>query len=157
MSRIYKTAKGKTVDMDKVKLSNETAISVGNMRVNARGDLIGPGGEIAQGRNAVMDRAYAVPDGNQGGYSPNDPDIIAQQAVIDASRSKSLHDLANGLMSSTTAEPIIDTINPGSDNNNTTASAKPSRGSLASSVAQPTTVVQQPIADPRKPKGPSRI
>ena len=116
MSRIYKTAKGKTVDMDKVKLSNETAIAVGNMRVNARGDVIGPGGEIAQGRNAVMDRAYAVPDGNQGGYSPNDPDIIAQQAEIDAGRSKSLHDLANGLVSSTTAEPIVNATDTNTDN-----------------------------------------
>jgi len=151
MSRIYKTAKGKTVDMDKVKLSNETAIAVGNMRVNARGDLIGPGGEIAQGRNAVMDRAYAVPDGNQGGYSPNDPDTVAQQAELDATRSKSLHDLANGLVASTTAEPVAETTDT------TTDTAKPNRGSLASSVAQPTRVVQEPIADPRKPKGPSRI
>ena len=61
MARIYKSARGKSIDMDKIKLSNETTSAVGNMRVNARGDLIGAGGQITQGRNQVMDKVYAVP------------------------------------------------------------------------------------------------
>jgi hypothetical protein len=36
MSKVYKSVKGKMVDMDKVKLANESVTSVGNMRVNAR-------------------------------------------------------------------------------------------------------------------------
>ena len=50
MSRIYKTARGKMVDMDKIKLANETSVAVGNMKVNARGDIIGSNGQIAAGQ-----------------------------------------------------------------------------------------------------------
>jgi hypothetical protein len=60
MSKIYKTAKGQTIDLDQVKLANETAISVGNMRVNARGDKLGPDGKVVTGRNQIMDQIYAV-------------------------------------------------------------------------------------------------
>ena len=60
MSKIYKTARGQSIDIDKIKLSNETAIAVGNMNVNARGDLLADNGEIAAGRNEIMDRIYAT-------------------------------------------------------------------------------------------------
>jgi ribosomal protein L27 len=63
MARIYKSARGKTIDMDKVKLSQETTTAVGNMKVNARGDQLGAGGQVAQGRNAIMDQMYAVKSG----------------------------------------------------------------------------------------------
>ena len=46
MTKIYKTARGKTIDMDKVKLANETVNAVGNMKVNARGDRLGVGGKV---------------------------------------------------------------------------------------------------------------
>ena len=46
MSRVYKTARGKVIDMDKVKLANESVTAIGNMKVNARGDKIGSGGQI---------------------------------------------------------------------------------------------------------------
>jgi hypothetical protein len=146
MSRVYKSARGKMVDMDKIKLSNETATAVGNMRVNARGDILGSGGQIAQGRNAVMDRAYAV---ESAPYSPNEPATHAQrQTAIQASSAKDLHDLANNLITPiTNPEPPI----------NQDTDAAPARGSLASSVAKSVTVTQEPLQDPRKPKGPSRI
>ena len=38
MSRVYKSARGQAIDIDKVKLTNEQTIAVGNMKVNARGD-----------------------------------------------------------------------------------------------------------------------
>jgi len=48
MSNIYKTAGGRTVDMNKLRMQNEKAIAVGNMNVNARGDLLGKGGKIVK-------------------------------------------------------------------------------------------------------------
>ena len=39
-SKIYRSALGKTVDMGKLMLQNENTRAVGNMKVNARGDLI---------------------------------------------------------------------------------------------------------------------
>lgn len=57
---LRKTARGQQLDMDKLKLANEKVSAVGNMRVNARGDVLGTGNEIAAGRNKVMDQVYAV-------------------------------------------------------------------------------------------------
>lgn len=37
---------GKQVDMDMLRQRNELAVAVGNARVNARGDELGPGGKI---------------------------------------------------------------------------------------------------------------
>jgi len=70
MAKIHKTARGQMIDMDKLKLSNEKVTSVGNMRTNARGDVLGVGNQIATGRNAVMDQVYAVPNAPVEGYSP---------------------------------------------------------------------------------------
>ena len=35
MAKIYKTAMGKALDMDRLKMSNEDSIAVGNMKTNA--------------------------------------------------------------------------------------------------------------------------
>lgn len=144
MTKIYKTARGKTIDMDKVKLSNERVTAVGNMKVNARGDKLGAGGQIIAGRNQVMDRVYNVE--SRKGYSPNDPEVFAQQqAIVEASKAKELHDLATNLVQSTSVEPTEESAQPAA------------RGSLASSVAKTVSVAQEPMPDPRKPTGPTRI
>jgi hypothetical protein len=38
--KVYKTAQGKTVDMGRLMLQNEKTRAVGNMKVNARGDMV---------------------------------------------------------------------------------------------------------------------
>ena len=45
---------GKEIDMGKLVNQNETTIAVGNMKVNARGDRIGPGGKIIQTREQIL-------------------------------------------------------------------------------------------------------
>lgn len=60
MKKVYRTAQGKTIDMDKLRLANEKTIAVGNMKVNARGDQLGPGGAIAKTRNEVMQEYYKL-------------------------------------------------------------------------------------------------
>lgn len=146
MANVYKTARGKTIDMDKVKLSNERVAAVGNMKVNARGDTLGAGGQIIAGRNQVMDRVYNV-EGRKG-YSPNDPAVFAQQqALVEASKAKDLHDLATTLIQDTT-EPTDPVAQPAT------------RGTLASSVAKTVSVAQEPLPNPKdvkKSNGPSRI
>ena len=60
MQKVYRSAFGKSVDMDRLRLTNEDVIAVGNMRVNARGDELGPGGEVARSRNQVMEDYYKL-------------------------------------------------------------------------------------------------
>lgn len=54
MAKIYKTAMGKTVDLDALRLANENEIAIGNMRTNARGDELGPGGRVVKTRAQIM-------------------------------------------------------------------------------------------------------
>lgn len=146
MSRVYKTARGRMIDMDKIKLANENVIAVGNMKVNARGDKLGAGGQVEAGRNQLMDQVYAVPDSP--GFSPNDPSRRAQQkAIMETNKAKELHDLASNLVNAAPVE--------------TEAPVEPkARGALASSVAKAVAVVQKPALSPaeqKKASGPSRI
>lgn len=148
MTKIYKSARGKSIDIDRIKLANETTVAVGNMRINARGDQLGAGGEVATGRNALMDQVYAVPSApTSGGYSPNDTATFnRQRALAEASNARQLNDLANNL-----AVPVT----PATD---ATPVVPAARGSLASSVAKTATVVQEPLPNPKtKNNGPSRI
>ncbi len=52
--QVYRTMQGKEIDMGKLINQNETTIAVGNMKVNARGDKIGPGGKIIQTREQIL-------------------------------------------------------------------------------------------------------
>jgi len=60
--KIYRTARGKKLDMDQLRLTNEETIAVGNMKVNARGDELGKGGKIIKTRNQVMKKHYKQPN-----------------------------------------------------------------------------------------------
>jgi hypothetical protein len=54
----YKTMQGKAVDMDLLRQRNELTQAVGNARVNARGDELGPGGKIIKKREDVLQSFY---------------------------------------------------------------------------------------------------
>ena len=54
----YKTMQGKEVDMEKLMRQNELMPAVGNVRVNARGDELGPGGKIIKKREDVLNEYY---------------------------------------------------------------------------------------------------
>ena len=67
MGRTYRTMQGKAIDMDKLRSQNELTPAVGNMKVNARGDEIGPGGKIVRTREQIVSSYYegnpkATPD-----------------------------------------------------------------------------------------------
>lgn len=50
---LYKSAKGKVIDMARLAAQNELAIAVSNVRINARGDELGPGGQIIRKQSDV--------------------------------------------------------------------------------------------------------
>lgn len=60
MTKTYKTALGKQLDMDSLRLAHEDTIAIGNMKVNARGDELGPGGSVTKTRNQIMDEYYKL-------------------------------------------------------------------------------------------------
>lgn len=59
MSRkVYRTMQGKEIDMDQLRAVNETMPAIGNIRVNARGDELGPNGEIIRKREEIVGEYY---------------------------------------------------------------------------------------------------
>ena len=61
--KLYRTMQGKMVDIDKLRSMNENISAVGNMGVNARGDVLGAGGEVVKTKEAVMKEYYEAPKG----------------------------------------------------------------------------------------------
>jgi len=55
-TKIYKTARGKTVDFGSMRLQNENVRAVGNMGVNARGDRIDGQGNVIDPKNQQLQR-----------------------------------------------------------------------------------------------------
>lgn len=56
--KVYKTAMGKTVDMGALMLQNENVRAVGNMGVNARGDILDSADRVIENRASQLKRQY---------------------------------------------------------------------------------------------------
>ena len=61
--KMYRTMQGRMVDIEKLRAANESVQAVGNMNVNARGDVIGPGGAIVTPKETVIKKYYEQPKG----------------------------------------------------------------------------------------------
>ena len=61
---VYRTARGRELDMNKLVNQNELTIAVGNAKVNARGDKLGPNGQIIQRREDAqrINETAAIPE-----------------------------------------------------------------------------------------------
>ena len=60
MGKTYTSVRGKEIDMEKLSLRHETEPAVGNAKMNARGDEIGPGGKIIRTREQILQDYYAA-------------------------------------------------------------------------------------------------
>jgi hypothetical protein len=56
--KVYKSAMGKAVDLGSLILQNEGVRAVGNMNVNARGDLLDGGNRVIDQKNRQAQRQY---------------------------------------------------------------------------------------------------
>jgi hypothetical protein len=63
--KIYQTMQGRKIDMESLAARNETMPAVGNVRMNARGDELGPGGVVVRKREDIVNNHYNKPDANQ--------------------------------------------------------------------------------------------
>jgi hypothetical protein len=58
MGKVYTSMQGREIDMEKLSIKNELTPAVGNMKVNARGDELGAGGEIVRTREEILADYY---------------------------------------------------------------------------------------------------
>ena len=52
--RMYRSMQGRMIDIEKLRAANETIKAVGNMNVNARGDVIGQGGQVVKTKQETI-------------------------------------------------------------------------------------------------------
>ena len=56
--KVYRSMQGKQIDMETLAARNETMPAVGNVRMNARGDELGPGGIVVRKREDIVADMY---------------------------------------------------------------------------------------------------
>lgn len=158
MSKIYNTAQGQRVNIDNIILQNEHIIAVGNQKVNAGGDILGPGGTVVKTRDQAMQEYYSL-------KTPiADDGAVNHQAVIADALTKK---------QSETTIPVVneqvDLAGSGIEETDMEVEEKPRmpvpptekemRGSLANTLSQGknTTVAQTEHLPPKKANGIQRF
>jgi len=145
MANVRRSAQGKAVDVDALRLANEETIAIGNMKTNARGDELGAGGEVVKTKAEVM-REY---------YNLNSP--VADDTPLQVKKGK-VKQAQKAAEEASIAEAARQThLEKMRSTPNSTVQAP--RGELAASVAETTEVKQEllPPAGSRTADGPSRI
>jgi hypothetical protein len=143
-SNTYRTAQGKMINMDSLRVRNEQTIAVGNMKTNARGDELGPGGIVVRTRDQVMKEYYDT----NAVYTKERVDAGRHDAQAARSREAAVADSTDfpaDIMEQD--EQMLDL-----------AEAHPKlRGSLADAVAKTAKVEQKLLTPKKNGNGPSRI
>ena len=61
--KMYRTMQGRMIDIEKLRAANESIPAVGNMKVNAKGDQLGAGGQVVTPKETIMRKYYEQPKG----------------------------------------------------------------------------------------------
>lgn len=145
--KIYRTAQGKQVDLGALQLQNENVRAVGNMGVNARGDLIDGNNRPIQSKNATVRRSYDRQITNV----QNQP--VTKQPQPDARPQKQ--------RKSEKVQPSQDPLLVQEPNETQPQDQKTSTGGLADAIAKARVLRQEPVVNQRdlvkKQPGLSRI
>lgn len=139
---VYRTAQGKAINMDALRVQNEKEIAIGNMKINAGGDEIGPGGVVVRTRDQVMKEYYdsnAVYTKEKVEQRRDEPQSRGQKAEAQEEHVDFPADIAE-------QDAAMDELE-----------VPKLRGNLADAVAK-TAKVEQKLLTPKKSNtGPSRI
>ena len=95
-SKVYKTAQGKSVDLGTIMLQNEHVRAVGNMNVNARGDILDGNNKVIQTKNRQIQQQ-------------NSQQTVGAPAVIHTSTRAAKRAKATQSADATTAQDTPDT------------------------------------------------
>lgn len=99
--KIYKTANGKAIDMELLRQRNELTPAVGNARVNARGDELGPGGRIIRTREEVLKEYYEASEG-----MPTEEPVVEKSVEVAITSQESTSQSHNKKKTSKTKDPL---------------------------------------------------
>ena len=71
---------GKEIDLEKLARQNELMPAIGNMKVNARGDELGPGGQITRRREDIVAEYYEDNPNARGSRTTPAPAPVVEKA-----------------------------------------------------------------------------
>jgi len=140
--KVYRSAQGKGIDLGALQLQNETVRAVGNMGVNARGDVINPQNATVDSRNQSVKRHYK----KQTRSNVSDDVVLDSKKAVKqkpAPQPQKVDELVldepmavEPVVTKTAPEPVVET--------------KTSGGGLADAIAKAKQVKQEPMKTPRQ-------
>ena len=105
---MHRTANGRFLDINSLKIQQERTIAVGNSRQNARGDVLGAGGQVVETRDQRIKNYYNAQKGSQ----LTDEPIYASQDEVNAAaiadifdKPVDFNDIISSQVESTTVNP----------------------------------------------------
>jgi hypothetical protein len=137
--KVYKSAMGKPVDMGALLLQNEQIRSVGNMNVNARGDLLDSQNRVIEPRNKTSQRQYRR-------QASNTAPIPTTQNSVEAKKNQAIRETQDTFDDLHTDEIDLDPIMETNTQSVTSTDDQPSdapRGGLAAAIARTREVKQE--------------
>lgn len=148
MKKTYKSAHGATIDFQSLILKNEDVRAVGNMNVNARGDVISPENKKVASRSEQVNKQYRKQHSNR----------VRDIPVASSKRNakETAEKVAQAIANSTVAEPITgldEIVNEIAEEAQVSTEAEleqAEKGGLASAIAKVKEVKQQPQPSPRE-------
>jgi hypothetical protein len=158
--KVYRTAQGKIIDFDAIATQNEETIAIGNQKVNARGDQLGPGGKIVKTRAQVMEEYYKlnspVATDTQITSQPtaDEPEQVHPSHIDEAKQQANTPEID---AQAAEFEDAVEPQTPGSIVHHDVKTDTSMRGTLASAVAQTATVTQEPKLPLNKQNGVQRF
>ncbi len=136
--KVYRSAQGKTVDMGALLLQNEAVRAVGNMGVNARGDIIDSQNRVIESKNKQVQRQNRRQTSVTRTQNPNNTvntvNTVAAHATIEADTFDDLPE-DNDIVNEDVVENVV---------------AEASGGGLASAIAKARSVTQEKLKTPRQ-------
>jgi hypothetical protein len=137
-NKIYKSAMGKPVDLGALLLQNENTRAVGNMNINARGDVVDSNNRVIEQKNRQVQRHYRRQTNVTNepvAASAKAAKISAEESKIDLSEFSDLPEDNDEVIDKTPETPEVAAV---------------PRGGLAAAIARSREVKQELDKTPRQ-------
>ena len=136
--KVYRTAQGKTVDLGALMLQNENTRAVGNMKVNARGDLVDGWNRPIDSRTNQVQKQYERQVTNV-----RDEPVVSSQSNIPSAPAQTTRSKSPTVDRKPAPEPV-----------QTASQEQPEESQgLAAAIARARQIKQEPITRPGRTSG----
>jgi len=150
--RVYRTAQGKIVDLGAIQLQNENVRAVGNMNVNARGDLVDHNNRSMSRRTQQVSKQY-----NRQVTNVSDEPVVSSRRHAQAQADAPVEEIVQEPMPVTEFAPVEEIVQepvPVTElapvEESVPAEAPASEGGLAAAIAKARQIKQEPLKSPRQ-------